>query len=60
MKESDMDNLNADMIIGITKMCVDSLIICLEKEHAEKIFSGVESPGIELVGDFFEQITPLP
>lgn len=24
-----------------------------------KVFSGIESPGVELIGDFFEQITPL-
>ena len=66
MKESDIDSLNADMIIDITKMYTDLCKdVCGQLDElfgegtCRKVFSGVKSPGIELVGDFFEQITPL-
>lgn len=66
MKESDIDSLNADMIIDITKMYTDLCKdVCgqLDKLFGEgccrKVFDGIETPSVELIGDFFEQITPL-
>ena len=64
--EAEAIDLNVDMIIDVTRMYSDlckDVCIQLDKLFGEgccrKVFFGVASPGIELIGDFFEKITPL-
>lgn len=65
-KHEGKPNDDTDMIIDSVKMYSDlckDVCTQLDKLFGEgccrKVFVGVESPGVELIGDFFEQITPL-
>ena len=68
LSERHKDKLDddTDMIVGsierYSRFCQD---VCTELDKlfgdgcCRKVFVGIETPGIELIGDFFEQITPL-
>lgn len=65
-KHKDKPNDNVDMIVdGIefySTLCKDT---CAELDKlfgegcCRKVFVGIDTPSVELIGDFFEQITPL-
>lgn len=65
-KHKDKPDDDVDMIvdtIGLySKLCKE---VCAELDNlfgdgcCRKVFVGIENPSIELIGDFFEQITPL-
>lgn len=65
-KHKDKPNNDVDMIvdtIGLyANLCKD---VCAELDNlfgegcCQKVFVGVKAPSVELVGDFFEKITPL-
>ncbi len=72
-KAKDLSEKHKDKPENDTDMIVDSIRIyselcqytCAELDNlfgegcCKKVFVGVQNPGIELIGDFFEQITPL-
>lgn len=55
-------NMVADMVKLYSELCKD---VCIQLDKlfgdgcCQKVFLGIEAPGIELIGDFFEQITPF-
>lgn len=65
-KHKDKSDDDVDMIVDTielySKLCKD---VCIELDNlfgegcCRKVFVGVEIPSVELIGDFFEQITPL-
>ncbi|MCM1219707.1 MAG: hypothetical protein NC321_16060 [Clostridium sp.] len=65
-KHKDKPDNDADMIIDTVTLysglCKD---ICAELDSlfgdgcCRKAFVGIDTPSVELIGDFFEQITPL-
>lgn len=65
-KHKDKPDDDVDMIVDTinlySKLCKD---VCAELDMlfgdgcCSKVFVGVENPSVELIGDFFEQITPL-
>lgn len=61
-KPSDDVDATIDGIQLYSRICKDT---CAELDNlfgegcCQKVFVGIESPGIELIGDFFEQITPF-
>ncbi len=64
--EDAIDEMNIDMVADTVKLyselCKDTCVQ-LDKLFGDgccrKVFVGIETPGIELIGDFFEQITPF-
>lgn len=65
-KHKDKSDDDADMIVDTielySKLCKD---VCIELDNlfgegcCRKVFVGIETPSVELIGDFFEQITPF-
>lgn len=63
-KDKPLDDVDAivDSIQLYSSLCKDT---CAELDKlfgdgcCKKVFVGVQNPSIELIGDFFEQITPL-
>ena len=65
-KHKDKPDNDVDMIVDVftlyTNLCKD---VCAELDKlfgegcCRKVFVGVEIPSVELIGDFFEQITPF-
>lgn len=65
-KHKDKPDDDVDMIVDTmglySKLCKE---VCAELDNlfgegcCRKVFVGVENPSIELIGGFFEQITPL-
>lgn len=65
-KHKDKEEFDADAIIDVTSLYAEICrYTCAELDNlfgggcCRKVFVGIENPGIELIGDFFEQITPL-
>lgn len=65
-KHKDKEEFDADAIIDATSLYAEVCrYTCAELDKlfgdgcCRKVFVGIENPGIELIGDFFEQITPL-
>lgn len=65
-KHKDKPSDDVDMIVdgihlysGICKDTCAELDKLFGEGCCRKVFTGVENPGVELIGDFFEQIAPL-
>lgn len=61
-KAEDDTDMIVDTISLYSQLCKD---VCTELDNlfgegcCRKVFVGIETPSVELIGDFFEQITPL-
>ena len=61
-KPADDVDMIVDTIGLYSNLCKD---VCAEIDNlfgegcCQKVFVGIETPSVELIGDFFEQITPL-
>ncbi len=65
-KHKDKPKDDVDMIVdginlysGLCKDTCAELDKLFGDECCRKVFVGIENPSVELIGDFFEQITPL-
>ena len=65
-KHKDKQNDDVDMIVDSIQLYADLCrYTCTELDSlfgegcCRKVFVGIQNPGVELIADFFEQITPL-